>query len=113
MSDENIVLIVPNVTHCVQLISFINGTDNPFNLNVLSHGSVLFLQDTCLAEVSLALAVRGDVSLPDLRPGQLALSVRTLLAELHEGLFHSELLLLRATPEADTSSGETTSGILD
>lgn len=80
-------------------------------MNVLSHmklcvGSVPCLQDTCLAEVSLGLSVSGDVSLPDLRPGQLALGVRTLLAELHEGLFHSELLLPKATctPETDTSS---------
>ncbi|KAG5269355.1 hypothetical protein AALO_G00201080 [Alosa alosa] len=51
------------------------------------------LQDTCLAEVSLSLSVLGDVSLPELRPGRLELSVRTLLAELHEGLFLSQLLL--------------------
>ncbi|GAA6097648.1 protein KIAA0100 isoform X1 [Tachysurus ichikawai] len=64
--------------------------------------------NTCLAEVSLGLAVSGDVSLPDLRPGQLALSVRTLMAELHEGLFHSQLLLPKATctSETDTSSLE-------
>ncbi|XP_062408220.1 bridge-like lipid transfer protein family member 2 isoform X2 [Sardina pilchardus] len=49
--------------------------------------------DTCLAEVSLSLSVLGDVSLPELRPGRLELSVRTLLAELHEGLFLSQLLL--------------------
>ncbi|XP_030633165.1 protein KIAA0100-like [Chanos chanos] len=50
------------------------------------------LQDTCLAEVSLSLALTGDVSLPDLRPGGLGLSVRTLQVELHEGLFRSQLL---------------------
>lgn len=49
------------------------------------------LQDTCLAEVSLSLALNGDMSLPDLRPGCLGLCVRTLLAELHEGLFLSQL----------------------
>ncbi|CAB1348981.1 unnamed protein product [Coregonus sp. 'balchen'] len=43
--------------------------------------------DTCLAEVSLSLVLSGDVSLPEVRPGRLALCVRTLLAELHEGLF--------------------------
>lgn len=48
-------------------------------------------QDMCLAEVSLSLALNGDVSLPDLRPGRLGLNVRTLLAELHEGLFLSQL----------------------
>ncbi|XP_051535969.1 protein KIAA0100-like isoform X2 [Myxocyprinus asiaticus] len=47
--------------------------------------------DTCLAEMSLSLALNGDVSLPDLRPGRLGLCVRTLLAELHEGLFLSQL----------------------
>ncbi|KAK2881234.1 hypothetical protein Q8A67_018502 [Cirrhinus molitorella] len=49
------------------------------------------LQDTCLAEVSLSLALNGDVSLPGLKPGRLGLCVRTLLAELHEGLFLSQL----------------------
>ncbi|XP_043114856.1 protein KIAA0100-like isoform X1 [Puntigrus tetrazona] len=48
------------------------------------------LQDMCLAEVSLSLALNGDVSLPGLRPGRLGLCVRTLLAELHEGLFLSQ-----------------------
>ncbi|TRY94640.1 hypothetical protein DNTS_021557 [Danionella cerebrum] len=43
--------------------------------------------DTCLAEVSLGLALNGDVSLADLKPGRIGLNVRTLLAELHEGLF--------------------------
>lgn len=88
-------------------------------IHILSHlelhvGSVFCLQDTCLAEVSLGLAVSGDVSLPDLRLGQLALSMRTLLAELHEGLFHSQLLFPKAvcTPETDTSlPGEATPGL--
>lgn len=62
--------------------------------------------DTCLAEVSLGLAVSGDVSLPDLHPGKLALGVRSLLAELHEGLFRSQRLLPKGThaPETDASS---------
>lgn len=63
--------------------------------------------------MSLGLAMSGNVSLPDLRPGQLALSVRTLLAELHEGLFHSQLLLPKGTctPETDMSSpGGSTQG---
>lgn len=55
------------------------------------------LQDTCLAEVSLSLALNGDVSLPDLRPGWLGLNVRTLLAELHEGLFLSQLSIPQET----------------
>uniref|UniRef100_A0A8C5B3D1 Si:ch211-259g3.4 n=1 Tax=Gadus morhua TaxID=8049 RepID=A0A8C5B3D1_GADMO len=50
-------------------------------------------KDICLAEVSLSLGLSGDVGLPDLRPRSLSLSVRNLLAELHEGLFLSQLLL--------------------
>lgn len=90
----------------MSLISCINGTANVLSHLKLHVGSGACLQDTCLAEVSLALGVSGDVSLPDLRPGQLALSVRTLLAELHEGLFHSQLLLPKTTctSETDTSS---------
>ncbi|XP_063061511.1 bridge-like lipid transfer protein family member 2 isoform X2 [Engraulis encrasicolus] len=61
------------------------------------------LQDTCLAEVSLSLSVLGDISLPELRPGRLELSVRTLLAELHEGLFLSQLLPPSQTSPADAS----------
>uniref|UniRef100_A0A3Q1ED73 Bridge-like lipid transfer protein family member 2 n=1 Tax=Acanthochromis polyacanthus TaxID=80966 RepID=A0A3Q1ED73_9TELE len=49
--------------------------------------------DICLAEVALSLLLSGDVSLPEMKPGCLSLSVRTLIAELHEGLFLSELLL--------------------
>ncbi|XP_041657096.1 protein KIAA0100-like isoform X2 [Cheilinus undulatus] len=49
--------------------------------------------DLCLAEVSLSLLLSGDVSLPDMKPGCLSLNVRTLIAELHEGLFLSQLLL--------------------
>lgn len=46
-----------------------------------------------MAEVALSLLLSGDVSLPELKPGSLSLSVRTLLAELHEGLFISQCLL--------------------
>ncbi|XP_074535458.1 bridge-like lipid transfer protein family member 2 isoform X3 [Halichoeres trimaculatus] len=49
--------------------------------------------DICLAEVALSLLLSGDVSLPDMKPGCLSLNVRTLIAELHEGLFLSQLLL--------------------
>ncbi|XP_035479573.2 protein KIAA0100 isoform X3 [Scophthalmus maximus] len=48
--------------------------------------------DICLAEVALSLLLSGDVSLPDMKPGCLSLRVRTLIAELHEGLFLSQLL---------------------
>ncbi|KAM9317685.1 LOW QUALITY PROTEIN: bridge-like lipid transfer protein family member 2 [Pholidichthys leucotaenia] len=50
--------------------------------------------DICLAEVALSVLLSGDVSLPELKPGFLSLSVRTLMAELHEGLFLSQLELL-------------------
>ncbi|XP_037630850.1 protein KIAA0100-like isoform X2 [Sebastes umbrosus] len=49
--------------------------------------------DICLAEVALSLLLSGDVSLPEMKPGCLSLNVRTLIAELHEGLFLSQLLL--------------------
>ncbi|XP_028274878.1 protein KIAA0100-like isoform X2 [Parambassis ranga] len=49
--------------------------------------------DICLAEVALSLLLSGDVSLPEMKPGSLSLNVRTLIAELHEGLFLSQLLL--------------------
>ncbi|XP_076002045.1 bridge-like lipid transfer protein family member 2 [Genypterus blacodes] len=57
--------------------------------------------DICLAEVSLSLLLSGDVSLPEMKPGSLSLCVRTLIAELHEGLFLSQLLLPAAHTEAD------------
>lgn len=50
-------------------------------------------KDTCLAEVALSLLLSGDVRLPEMKPGCLSLSVRTLMAELHEGLFLSQLQL--------------------
>eukprot|EP00064_Thunnus_orientalis_P017450 superscaffoldBa00003708_g17533 len=49
--------------------------------------------DICLAEVALSLLLSGDVSLPEMRPGSLSLCVRTLIAELHEGLFLSQILV--------------------
>uniref|UniRef100_A0A3P9KJ73 Si:ch211-259g3.4 n=1 Tax=Oryzias latipes TaxID=8090 RepID=A0A3P9KJ73_ORYLA len=47
----------------------------------------------CLAEVALSLLLSGDMRLPEMKPGSLTLNVRTLTAELHEGLFLSHLLL--------------------
>ncbi|CAL9684155.1 unnamed protein product [Knipowitschia caucasica] len=49
--------------------------------------------DICLAEVALSLLLSGDVSVPDLKPGCVSLCVRTLIGELHEGLFLSQLVL--------------------
>ncbi|KAM3856347.1 bridge-like lipid transfer protein family member 2 isoform 1-T1 [Vipera latastei] len=48
--------------------------------------------DACLAELSLALSVSLDVGLAKPQLQSVALGVWGLHAELHEGLFHSELL---------------------
>lgn len=48
--------------------------------------------DACLAELSLALSVSLDISLGKQQLQSVALGVWSLHAELHEGLFHSELL---------------------
>lgn len=65
--------------------------------------------DICLAEVALSLLLSGYVSLPEMKPGCLSLSVRTLIAELHEGLFLSQLLLPSSPKESvhDVSECET------
>ncbi|XP_069568471.1 bridge-like lipid transfer protein family member 2 isoform X2 [Brachyistius frenatus] len=65
--------------------------------------------DICLAEVALSLLLSGDVSLPEMKPGCLSLSVRTLIAELHEGLFLSQLRLPPVSgkePDRDASACE-------
>ncbi|KAM3875470.1 bridge-like lipid transfer protein family member 2 [Diretmus argenteus] len=62
--------------------------------------------DTCLAEVSLSLLLSGDVSLPEMKPGFLSLSVRTLLAELHEGLFLSQPVLPPSPPKSIHDASE-------
>ncbi|XP_034461284.1 protein KIAA0100-like isoform X2 [Hippoglossus hippoglossus] len=69
--------------------------------------------DICLAEVALSLLLSGDVSLPDMKPGCLSLNVRTLIAELHEGLFLSQLLLPPSPSRSvhDASEMETTNFI--
>ncbi|XP_029026241.1 bridge-like lipid transfer protein family member 2 isoform X2 [Betta splendens] len=56
--------------------------------------------DICLAEMALSLLLSGDVSLPDMKPGCLSLSVRTLIAELHEGLFQSHFLFPVSPPKS-------------
>uniref|UniRef100_A0ABM5ENS6 Bridge-like lipid transfer protein family member 2 n=1 Tax=Pogona vitticeps TaxID=103695 RepID=A0ABM5ENS6_9SAUR len=48
--------------------------------------------DACLAELSLALTVSFDLSTSKRELLGVGLGVRSLHAELHEGLFHSELL---------------------
>ncbi|XP_034556808.1 protein KIAA0100-like [Notolabrus celidotus] len=62
--------------------------------------------DICLAEVALSLLLSGDVSLPDMKPGCLSLNVRTLIAELHEGLFLSQLLLPPSPQKSSQDSSE-------
>ncbi|XP_061637620.1 bridge-like lipid transfer protein family member 2 isoform X1 [Phyllopteryx taeniolatus] len=67
--------------------------------------------DICLAEVAFGLLLSGDVSLPEMRPGSLSLRVKTLLAELHEGLFLSPVLV---TPSmTQNPSGEQKQECLD
>uniref|UniRef100_A0A672K320 Bridge-like lipid transfer protein family member 2 n=1 Tax=Sinocyclocheilus grahami TaxID=75366 RepID=A0A672K320_SINGR len=89
------VCVTPHiVVSAPQLLSFHIDSINVMVLNLALPESLWHMtssQDTCLAEVSLSLALNGDVSLPGLRPGHLGLCVRTLLAELHEGLFLSQL----------------------
>ncbi|XP_044059043.1 protein KIAA0100-like isoform X2 [Siniperca chuatsi] len=62
--------------------------------------------DICLAEVALSLLLSGDVSLPEMKPGCLSLSVRTLIAELHEGLFLSQLLLAPSPQKSINDASE-------
>lgn len=59
--------------------------------------------DICLAEVAVSLLLSGDVSVPDLKPGCLSLCVRTLIGELHEGLFLSQLVLPSSTTKISTN----------
>lgn len=62
-----------------------------------------------MAEVALSLLLSGDVSLPEMKPGCLSLNVRTITAELHEGLFLSQLLLpLSPQKSIPNASGEQT-----
>ncbi|XP_039646932.1 protein KIAA0100-like isoform X2 [Perca fluviatilis] len=62
--------------------------------------------DICLAEVALSLLLSGDVSLPEMKPGCLSLNVRTLIAELHEGLFLSQLLLPQSPKKSIQDASE-------
>ncbi|XP_035535920.1 protein KIAA0100-like isoform X1 [Morone saxatilis] len=62
--------------------------------------------DICLAEVALSLLLSGDMSLPEMKPGCLSLNVRTLIAELHEGLFLSQLLLPSSPKKSIHDSSE-------
>ncbi|XP_074045153.1 bridge-like lipid transfer protein family member 2 isoform X4 [Macrotis lagotis] len=59
------------------------------NSKVLKSGQS---EDTCLAELSLALDLCVEMSLSSLQLKAITLDVWTLHAELHEGLFHSQLL---------------------
>ncbi|XP_029401987.1 protein KIAA0100 homolog [Mus pahari] len=59
------------------------------NSKVLKSGQ---LEDTCLVELSLALDLRLQVSVCSWHLTAVTVDVWTLHAELHEGLFHSQLL---------------------
>lgn len=68
-----------------------------------------------MAEVALSLLLSGDVSLPEMKPGCLSLNVRTLIAELHEGLFLSQLLVPPSPEKSiqEASGEQTYSNITD
>lgn len=59
------------------------------NSKVLKSGQ---LEDTCLAELSLALELCLEVGISSWQLKAITVDVWTLHAELHEGLFHSQLL---------------------
>ncbi|XP_074119806.1 bridge-like lipid transfer protein family member 2 isoform X1 [Sminthopsis crassicaudata] len=59
------------------------------NSKVLKSGQS---EDTCLAELSLAMDLCVEMGLSSLQLKAVTLDVWTLHAELHEGLFHSQLL---------------------
>ncbi|XP_055433115.1 bridge-like lipid transfer protein family member 2 isoform X1 [Bubalus kerabau] len=59
------------------------------NSKVLKSGQ---LEDTCLAELSLALKLCLEVGISSGQLKAITVDVWTLHAELHEGLFHSQLL---------------------
>ncbi|XP_057569958.1 bridge-like lipid transfer protein family member 2 isoform X4 [Hippopotamus amphibius kiboko] len=59
------------------------------NSKVLKSGQ---LEDTCLAELSLALKLCLEVGISSRQLKVITVDVWTLHAELHEGLFHSQLL---------------------
>ncbi|XP_053729479.1 bridge-like lipid transfer protein family member 2 isoform X1 [Synchiropus splendidus] len=63
--------------------------------------------DTCLAEVAFNMLLSGEVSLPEMRLGNLSLCVRTLIAELHEGLFLTQILV-PVTPLVRKDAGDQT-----
>uniref|UniRef100_A0A671PT67 Protein KIAA0100-like n=1 Tax=Sinocyclocheilus anshuiensis TaxID=1608454 RepID=A0A671PT67_9TELE len=76
----------PSTLHLLsQLLSFHIDSINVMVLNLALPESLWHMTSSVVTECLLAL--NGDVSLPGLRPGRLGLCVRTLLAELHEGLF--------------------------
>uniref|UniRef100_A0A3Q1BVQ7 FMP27/BLTP2/Hobbit GFWDK motif-containing RBG unit domain-containing protein n=1 Tax=Amphiprion ocellaris TaxID=80972 RepID=A0A3Q1BVQ7_AMPOC len=81
-----------------QLLSFHISSINVMVLNLALSESLWHMTLTGITllldhQMALSLLLSGDVSLPEMKPGCLSLSVRTLMAELHEGLFLSELLL--------------------
>ncbi|XP_061460928.1 bridge-like lipid transfer protein family member 2 [Rhineura floridana] len=59
--------------------------------------------DACLAELSLALTISLDISTSKQRLQSVEVGVWSLHAELHEGLFHSELLQRVGGTSGDTA----------
>lgn len=62
------------------------------NSKVLKSGQ---LEDTCLAELSLGLKLCLEISISSWQLKAISVEVRKLQGELHEGLFHSQLLRQR------------------
>ncbi|CAJ0958205.1 unnamed protein product [Ranitomeya imitator] len=63
--------------------------------------------NACLAELSLALTVECSIHEKSLQA--IALRVRSLNAEMHEGLFHSDLLQKRLVSAVPANTGESSS----
>ncbi|XP_077150469.1 bridge-like lipid transfer protein family member 2 isoform X1 [Ranitomeya variabilis] len=63
--------------------------------------------NACLAELSLALTVECSIHEKSLQA--IALRVRSLNGEMHEGLFHSELLQKRLVSSVPANTGESSS----
>lgn len=62
--------------------------------------------DACLAELSLALTISLDINTSKRQLQGLGMGVWSLHAELHEGLFHSELLQRIGGSAEDTAGQE-------
>ncbi|XP_030077940.1 bridge-like lipid transfer protein family member 2 isoform X1 [Microcaecilia unicolor] len=79
-----------------QFLLYCNGDRLDFKVNLSQLNSKVLKSrqagDSCLAEVSLALVLSVEYSVAERQLQALCLRVCSLQAELHEGLFYSELL---------------------